>query len=41
MMTLLAPCPSPAQVESIKAGLSIAWIRAMRKFLFAVGPVKM
>ena len=37
MTKLLAAWPMPANVASMKAFLSIAWVSAMRKFLFIVG----
>ena len=38
MTKLLATAPTPANVASMNACLSIDWVSAMRKSLFAVGP---
>ena len=38
MTMLFATSPSPAQVRSIRACLSMAWVSAIRKSRLAVGP---
>ena len=37
MTNVLATAPRPAKVGSRKDCLSIAWVRAIRKFMLAVG----